>query len=137
MEFTPIISSASICSVTFIVPISDDIFEPIWALFRLRLSKEELEKTVELDEMPDSYDDYVKNRAIVLRLLDLGIIEKVTPTNSNDIWLCHPIFKFKKNDLEEMRNIVYQGGSSHDDEHFTERLEDGELKAIFHFKLFQ
>ena len=55
-EFTPIISNASICSVTLIVPISDAIFEPtLPAKIRHKIEEENSSKMISRVAIPTAY----------------------------------------------------------------------------------
>jgi len=115
---------------THLIPV--DVFEPVWALFKFSGPGLIREKLVHLAVYQKSYEEYIKNRAIILRLLDLRIVEKVPLENSDSrIWLCYPLFEFKMYDIDKIRSIIYGGISFHDDNYFEERHEKGEIKSIF------
>jgi hypothetical protein len=118
--------------------IPHDLCLPVWILFKKyssNLNVDNMQFKISRDE--NSYDDYVKNRAIVLKLMDIGIISKAKPNRqiavekSGDFWLDWPCIKFIKNDLNEIKTIIYQGNSAHDDEHFEERFNDAKQAHFF------
>lgn len=119
--------------------IPHDTFQSVWDLFVKQDYLEDGAGAVELGgmivESEDSYDDFVKNRAIVLKLIKLGVIKPVKESNKDEYWLDRPTFDFVTTDLKKIKSIVYEGGSSHDDDHFEERFREGKLPRIFSRKI--
>lgn len=118
--------------------IPHDLCLPIWILFKKYSSNLDIEhRQFKIARDEKSYDDYVKNRAIILKLLDLNIISKGMPNRKNaleksgDFWLDWPCIKFLKTDLEEIKSIIYQGNSAHDDAHFEERYNEAKQAHFF------
>jgi tetratricopeptide (TPR) repeat protein len=118
--------------------IPHDLCLPVWILFNKSPSNLDIvnrQFIISGDEK--SYADYVKNRAIVLKLLKLGIIAKDKPTRKNveeksgDFWLDWPCIKFLKSDLEEIKSIIYKGNIAHDDAHFEEKFTESKQAHFF------
>jgi hypothetical protein len=108
--------------------IPHDLCLPIWILFKKNSWYKNVENPLfKIAGHETSYNDYVKNRAIVLKLIDLGIIIKAIPKRKNatdysgDFWLNSPCIKFQIIDFEEIKRIIYNGKAAHDDDHFEER----------------
>jgi hypothetical protein len=119
------------CAIQAQTLIPHDIFAPIWDLFKKQMYVKNKECPVRIEAYENSYKDYVKNRSIVLKLLDLGIIAKVEPKRPDAYWLGDPTFRFRIDDLEEIRSIIYMGGSFHDDAFFESRYNEGSLDRVF------
>lgn len=118
--------------------IPQDIFLSVWVLFKKyssNLNVERMQFKIARDEK--SYDEYVKNRAIVIKLLELGIIDKGISTRvklkdlEGDFWLDWPCIKFVKSNLDEIKSIIYKGQNSHDDEHFEAKYRESKITHLF------
>jgi hypothetical protein len=118
--------------------IPHDLCLPVWILFKKyssNLNTGNRQFKIARDEK--SYDDYVKNRAIMLKLLDLGIIGKAKPNRQNveekagDFWLDWPCITFQKDSLDEIKAIIYNGKAAHDDEHFEEKYKEAKQAHFF------
>jgi hypothetical protein len=118
--------------------IPHDLCLPVWVLFKKYSSNLDIaNRQFKISRDEKSYSDYVKNRAIILKLLDFGIIAKDKPNRKNamektsDFWLDWPCIIFLKSDLEEIKTIIYQGNSSHGDSHFEERFNQSKQTHFF------
>lgn len=118
--------------------IPHDLCLPVWVLFNKYSSNLNIDNMIfRLSRGEKSYEDYVKNRAIILKLLDLGIITKGksdikdAEEEIGDLWLDYPCIKFQKNNLEEIKTILYNGKMAHDDDHFEEYYIKSEREHFF------
>jgi len=107
-----------------------DLFAPLYEV----IVKQEYEKgkklridTSEETESVTSYRDFVEHRAIIQNLLEIGILDRVDVGRD---WF-NPKFKIKVTDLAELRKIIYEGETSHDDKHFEDMYEEGKLHSLF------
>lgn len=118
--------------------IPHDVLQPVWEVFIKQDYLSDEGTTFELGgisvESEETYRDYVKNRAIVWKLLELGIIKDVQD-EKEDFWWGRPAFDFVVKDLNKIRSTVYGGGSSHEDSYFEEQYQEGKLKRIFSEKI--
>lgn len=130
---TGILKKDCVAQVQKLIP--HDVFAPVWELFKKQMYSKGKE-VLKIEEYKISYSDYVKNRSIVTKLLDFGIIEKVEKKSSDSYWLLDPHFKFRIYDLDEIRSIIYMGKSSHDDEYFEDKFKEGRLPRLFEVDIF-
>jgi len=121
-----------------------DVYAPVWELFENQKfprysgtkSVVSLSTVGIFDEqgnlLPDTYADYVKLRAIVLKLIDLDIAKKVeNKSSSNNYWFALPIFEFVISDLERIKTIIFEGKDKPDDDYFAQRLDKSQYFRIF------
>ena len=73
------------------------------------------------------YDEMINRAAIISQLEQLGILLRVSGEN----WGAFLRFKLKSKDTCELKEMLYAGGSSHDDDYFDEKFKAGELSRIF------
>jgi hypothetical protein len=69
----------------------------------------------------------VNHAAIITRLEQLGILLRTSGENWGDFLK----FRLKLTDMIELKNLIYSGESSHDDDFFEERFSEGNLPRIF------
>lgn len=89
----------------------------------------EEEKTIELAWLrgEDDYGDFIKNRACVYHLEKLGVIKKA----NKEGWGGKPKWAVITTNIDELKRIIYEGETSHDNNFFEERFNEGELPRIF------
>lgn len=84
----------------------------------------------------NNYYDFIKYRAIVRKLLSLGILREVTRKTHSGKEL-EPGYKLTSTDLDEIKITVYGGPDGHDNTFFAERLQErGGLPRIFSRDIF-
>lgn len=74
-----------------------------------------------------TYDEMINRAAIISKLEQLGVLLRVSGEN----WGARLRFTLKSKDTYELKEIIYAGGSSHDDDFFEEKFKEGELSRIF------
>jgi hypothetical protein len=74
-----------------------------------------------------TYDEMINRAAIISKLEQLGVLLRV----SGEKWGARMRFRLKSKDTYELKEIIYAGGSSHDDDFFEEQFKEGELSRIF------
>lgn len=112
--------------------IPHDIFAPIWVHFKKNRYVEDGKRKLGIEDHSDrkDYNEYVKQRAIVKKWVDLKIVSKVEGKEKSEAgWLDYPTFTFANLDFERIKQEIYNG-PSHNDEHFEERFTQGDLKFL-------
>jgi hypothetical protein len=82
-------------------------------------------------ESYDEFEDYyrfVKDRAIIANLEKIGVIKKI----NKDEWDGKPKWVIPNINIVELKNLIYEGGSSHDDSYFEEQFNEGKLECLFY-----
>jgi hypothetical protein len=74
-----------------------------------------------------TYDEMINRAAIISKLEQLGVLLRVSGENLG----ARLRFRLKSKDTYELKEIIYAGGSSHDDDFFEEKFKEGELSRIF------
>lgn len=75
-----------------------------------------------------TYKDFVNNRVIISFLEDLKIIKR-----TKDYSAKQPYWTIPNTDWTKIKNIIYKGEPSHDDDYFSERLREEDYTLIvFH-----
>lgn len=121
-----------------------DIFFPIWVLFN---KYREYDKSFcvknskfSINNHPKDYDEYIKDRSIVMKLLNLEIIGRCIPKRKNedellgDFWLDRPYVVFRIDNINEIYSIIFQGQKFQDD-YYYERKYDEDQKTTHFFEL--
>lgn len=75
----------------------------------------------------DGYYDFIKNRACIYHLEKLGVIKKA----NKEGWGGKPKWTITTTNLDELKRIIYEGETSHDNDFFEERFNEGKLPRIF------
>lgn len=105
-----------------------DLFAPLYSLL-VKQGYQQGEE-VEFDRhgtlVATDYREFVKDRAIIKRLEALGVLVR---TNGDD-WRGRPAFTVRVTDLDQLRALLYEGGSSHDNAHFEEQYNSGKLRSL-------
>jgi hypothetical protein len=68
----------------------------------------------------NSYDEFVKNRAIIYHLERLGIIKKT----NNESWGGKIKWTIPETEWSKVKTKIYDGESSHDDDYFEEKYRE-------------
>jgi hypothetical protein len=105
-----------------------DLFSPLYDLIVKQSYTGEKDFATDLTTYTvKSYDEMVNHAAIITRLEQLGILLRTSGENWGDFLK----FRLKLTDMIELKNLIYSGESSHDDDFFEERFSEGNLPRIF------
>ena len=112
---------------------ASNIVIPVWALFKANENNISGKKIRIATWKEESYEDFVNNRAFVLKLLDSGIIKKTGKIDHDDGWLLDPCFKFTIVDIETIVDIL---GEPFQYNSLQKKYEKGLLYSIFEISRF-
>jgi hypothetical protein len=107
-----------------------DLMEPLYDLvIKQECSKGEkiMFAGNEIWFIEENYHDFVKNRAVVEKLEKIGVIKKI----NNESWDENPEYILMYSNMDNLRRIIYEGETPHDDDYFEELTTKGELKRLF------
>ena len=109
--------------------IPHDLFAPLYALIVKQGCQQGQRVTLDTysSSSGDDYRSFVKARAIVQRLQNLGVLTRA----NDDGWGGRPAFRIQLTDLAKLRALLYAGGASHDDAYFEEKHREGKLPWLF------
>lgn len=76
----------------------------------------------------DSYYSFVKDRAIITTLEEMGVIKRA----NDEGWDKNPKWTIPMTDIAKLKHLIYKGETSHDDDYFEENYRDGKLNRLFY-----
>ena len=105
-----------------------DLFAPLYDLIVKQGYSGERDFAAELTPYTvKTYEEMVTNAAIISRLEKLGILLRTAGKDWGDFLR----YRLKSTDKNELKRLIYSEGSSHDDDFFDERYNEGDLPRIF------
>lgn len=76
----------------------------------------------------DDYYTYIKEKAIISKLEELGVIKK----SDKESWNNKPKWIIPNTNIAELKKLIYEGKTSHDDDYFEEQFNEGKLTRLFY-----
>lgn len=76
----------------------------------------------------DDYYSFVKDRAIMQTLEDMGVIKRA----NDEGWDKNPKWTIPMTDIAKLKHLIYKGETSHEDDYFEENFREGKLNRLFY-----
>lgn len=106
------------------------LMEPIYDVI-VKQNYEQGQEIQYQDGMLSDVDDYytfIKEKAIISKLEELGVIKK----SDKESWNNKPKWVIPNTNIPELKNLIYEGKTSHDDDYFEEQFNEGKLTRLFY-----